>query len=577
MPSVDNRVVEMTFDNSAFETKIASTLTSLDKLQRSLDMANATRGFDEISRASKNFSLGGMGTAIDGISTKFLAMSTIAITALANITNKAVDAGLRIVKSLSIAPVLDGFREYETNMNSIQTILANTKSDGSTLQDVNAALDKLNEYSDQTIYNFSEMARNIGTFTAAGVDLDQSVNAIKGIANLAAISGSNSQQASTAMYQLSQALAAGRVNLMDWNSVVNAGMGGEVFKKALFETGKAMKTITDVPLTASFEEWEEKGGTFREQMQKGWLTADVLSTTLEAFSGDLDVAGLKMLGFSEEAAQEMVSLGELGQAAATEVKTFTQLMSTIKESVASGWSQSFRILIGDFEQAKELFSTLSGVIGSFVNNSSDARNDLLQSWADMGGRQDLIQGLANAFGALGDILKPVIQAFRDIFPAPTALRLVELTHNFLEFTERMQISYDTAAKLGHIFRGVFGVLEIGWTIVKEAAGAFKDLLSALTEGTGTSVLDFFVDLGFYLTELNDKLVENGGIAQFFDKVTDAIIRFATDPVEVLKDFGKFLNGAFNILFRKDFIGLAKSGFTEDSAIAAFFFDLREKL
>lgn len=575
MTSVDTRVVEMGFDNADFERKIGATLTSLDKLQKSLDFANAGRGFDELSRASSRFNLGGIGSAVDGISTKFLAMSTIAITALANITNRAVDAGINIVKSLSIAPVLDGFREYEINMNSIQTILANTKSDGSTLQDVNAALDQLNTYSDQTIYNFSEMARNIGTFTAAGVELDQSVNAIKGIANLAAISGSNSQQASTAMYQLSQALAAGRVNLMDWNSVVNAGMGGEVFKKALFETGKAMKTITDVPLSASFDEWEEKGGTFREQMQKGWLTADVLSTTLEAFSGDLDQAALEMIGFSSEAAQEMVALGELGQAAATEVKTFTQLMSTVKESVASGWSQTFRILIGDFEQAKTLFTDISNAIGGFVGRSSDARNDLLQSWADMGGRTELVQALKNAFSALGDILKPITQAFRDVFPAPTALRLVELTHNFLEFTERMQISAGTAAKLGHIFRGVFGVLEIGWTVVKEAALAFKDLFSYFTDGTGTGVLDFFTDLGWALSDLNDRLVENGGIRKFFEEITGAIKAFAEDPLGALNGLKDALVEIFNILFKGDFTGAGP--WEEDDKIVDFFFRIREKI
>ena len=298
MPSTDDRVVQMQFDNAAFEQKVASTVASLDKLKTSLDFANANKGLGDISASARSFDLSGIATALEGISGRFTAMGAVAFSVISNITNRAVDAGIQLGKSLSLEQVMSGFQEYQTNMNSIQTILANTKSDGSTLDDVNAALDKLNEYSDKTIYNFSQMARNIGTFTAAGVGLDDSVNAIKGIANLAAISGSSAEQASGAMYQLSQALAAGRVNLMDWQSVVSAGMGGEIFKKALFETGKALGTINDVPLGATFEEWEAKGGTFREQMQKGWLTADVLKTTLGAFSGDLDVATLKMLGVS---------------------------------------------------------------------------------------------------------------------------------------------------------------------------------------------------------------------------------------------------------------------------------------
>ena len=162
----------------------------------------------------------------------------MAVTTLANITNSAVNAGKNLVSAFTIDPIKTGLQEYETQINAVQTILANTQSKSTTLDQVNEALDELNHYADMTIYNFTEMTRNIGTFTAAGVDLDTSVSAIKGIANLAAVSGSTSQQASTAMYQLSQALASGTVKLMDWNSVVNAGMGGQVFQDALKETAR---------------------------------------------------------------------------------------------------------------------------------------------------------------------------------------------------------------------------------------------------------------------------------------------------------------------------------------------------
>lgn len=227
MASIDDRIVQMTFDNAAFERKMAITIQSLEKLNSTLANAGSRNGMDRIAESARNFHLGPMSAAIDGISAKFLALSTIAITALSNIVNRAVDAGIQLAKAISLDPVIAGFREYELQIGSIQTILANTSREGTTLTDVNAALDELNEYSDKTIYNFAQMTRNIGTFTAAGVDLDTSVMSIKGIANLAAISGSTSEQASMAMYQLSQAIANNKVGLVDWNSVVNAGMGGE--------------------------------------------------------------------------------------------------------------------------------------------------------------------------------------------------------------------------------------------------------------------------------------------------------------------------------------------------------------
>lgn len=527
MPSTDDRLVQMQFDNAAFEQKVASTIQSLDKLKTSLDFANENKGLDGLSASARHFSLEGIGQAVEGIASRFTAMGAVAFTVISNITNRAVDAGVRLAKSLSLDQVMGGFQEYQVNMNSIQTILANTKDDGANLEDVNSALDKLNEYSDKTIYNFSQMARNIGTFTAAGVSLDDSVNAIKGIANLAAISGSSAEQASTAMYQLSQALAAGKVNLMDWNSVVNAGMGGEVFKKALFETGKALGTITDVPLSASFDEWEAKGGTFREQMQKGWLTADVLKTTLGAFSGDLDVATLKMIGFSDEAANKMIELGSLGQAAATEVKTLTQLVSTVKESVGSGWSATFRIIIGDFEEAKGIFTAFNTAISNIVSDSADKRNKLLQGWKDFGGRNLLIESIVIAFKSLASIINTVKSAFSDVFPPMTSYRLFELTQNLRDFLANLQPTQEQLSNLRHIFVGVFSALSIGWEVVKGVFGVFKDLFSSIQIFSDDSggALKFFADLGDKINRLRISLVEGGQISSFFETVSYWIRNF----------------------------------------------------
>ena len=270
--TVDQRVVQMEFDNKNFEKKVGSTLGLLDKLKEKLRFDGASKGLENVERAASKVNLNPISKAAETISSKFSALEVMGVTALANITNSAVNAGKKLVAAFTIDPVKSGFQEYETQINAVQTILANTESKGSTLKDVNKALDELNKYADMTIYNFTEMTRNIGTFTAAGVDLKTSVSAIKGIANLAAVSGSTSQQASTAMYQLSQALAAGTVKLQDWNSVVNAGMGGQVFQDALKETARAHGLAIDQMI--------KDEGSFRETLKKGWLSSEVLTETL---------------------------------------------------------------------------------------------------------------------------------------------------------------------------------------------------------------------------------------------------------------------------------------------------------
>ena len=370
--TIDEKVVSIQFDNQRFEKNVSTTMSTLDKLKQKLNFNGASKGLESINTAASKVNMNGLGNAVEVVHSKFSALEVMGVTALANITNSAVNAGKRIVSALTIDPIKSGFEEYETKMGSIQTILANTQHAGTNLDDVTGALEELNLYADQTIYNFQEMTRNIGTFTAAGVDLDTSVQSIKGIANLAAVSGSTSQQASTAMYQLSQALAAGKVSLMDWNSVVNAGMGGKVFQDSLIRTSELLKTGAKTAI--------EEYGSFRESLTKGqWLTTEVLTETLKQLSGAYTEADLIAQGYTEEQAKEIFKLSQTATDAATKVKTFTQLFDTLKESAQSGWAQTWEMIFGDFEEAKEFFTGLSDTIGGFINGMSEYRNDIVSN------------------------------------------------------------------------------------------------------------------------------------------------------------------------------------------------------
>lgn len=394
--TIDERVVEMRFDNKQFESNVQTSLSTLDRLKKSLNLSGAAKGFDEIDSASKKVNMNGLANAVESVRLKFSALEVMAVTALANITNSALNAGKKIISALTIDPIKTGFQEYETQIGAVQTILANTQHEGTNLQQVNRALDELNTYADKTIYNFTEMTRNIGTFTAAGVNLQTSVDSIKGIANLAAVSGSTSQQASTAMYQLSQALAAGKVSLMDWNSVVNAGMGGKVFQDALVRTSELLGTGAKNAINMY--------GSFRESLTKGeWLTTEVLTETLKQFAGAYSEADLIQQGFSESQAKEIAQMAKTAEEAATKVKTFTQLWDTLKESAQSGWTATWEILIGDFEEAKDLLSEVSETIGNVIGEAAQARNDLLSGGLSSGWKQLLNQGIADEAGYIESI------------------------------------------------------------------------------------------------------------------------------------------------------------------------------
>ena len=511
--TVEEYVLSMQFDNREFEKNVDKTTKSLGTLKDSLKMDGASRGLNDLSKSMKDMEYASYKTGFQWSDVMGKLSSTIEW----RIARKAVDSVTQGLTNLvgmltGMSHIKSGLGEYETQLNAIQTILANTKSKGTTLDDVNSALDELNKYADKTIYNFTEMTKNIGTFTAAGVDLDTSVNAIQGIANLAAVSGSTSQQASTAMYQLSQALASGTVKLMDWNSVVNAGMGGEVFQNALKETARLHGVAVDQII--------KDQGSFRNSLSEGWLTTDILTETLKKFTYSAKegtdewkalMESLKAEGYSETQAREIIELGNTATDAATKVKTFTQLMDTLKESVGSGWAQSWEIIIGDFEQAKSMWSSLSDFFSGIINKSSDVRNSMLSNVFSDGWSQLTSKGsIQNQYGLIGWI-STVAKGAKDGGDAFS--KLVE--------------------EYGSIEKAIPHALEKGILTSDDMAEAInghylqvKDLSDAQKEALGYTpeLLKQFEEFNKTIQDNKNLLKEDGKTLTFFGEIMDSLSR-----------------------------------------------------
>lgn len=532
MSSIDKRIVQMQFDNQGFERGVKSTQKSLESLNESLKMKTASTGLTEALRGVNTLTssgLGALGIGVDAVSSKFNALGIIAATALMNITNRAIDTARNVSKSLTIEPITDGFNEYETKMNSIQTILTNTASKGTTLDDVKTALAELNKYSDQTIYNFADMTRNIGTFTAAGVDLDTSVSAIKGIANLAAGSGSTAQQASTAMYQLSQALAAGKVSLQDWNSVVNAGMGGELFQNALKKTAKEMGIYVD------------KSKPFRETLKDDWLTTKVLTKTLQKFAED----------------ESLIK-------AATEVKTFTQLLDTMKESVGSGWATSWEYIIGDKDQATEFFTAVSDGFNRLIQPSTDARNSMLKFWNEHGGRSAVIEGLTNVMASFQKVMRGISMAWEMVFPPMTGQKLVDLSNKFKDLTEKFKITDQTAGKIGAVFKGFLDTV----VMVKDGVVALIKGISPIKEifaGMGSSILDAASKVGKFFSGLRESATKVG----FFESISTSLSTVFTSVANVVLNLKSTVGKMLGYLADLDFSSFFKAIAGGFASIAEF--------
>lgn len=490
--TIDQRVVEMQFRDSGFVSGVSKYIDALTKLKAGLNLKSAQDSLNQLDDAGKRFSLSNLASAAEGVGSKFSALGVIGVTALATIASKAVSAGLDLVKSFTIQPILDGLSNYETKINAIQTILANTQSQGTNLTQVTAALDELNKYANLTVYNFADMTKNIGTFTAAGVSLQTSVSSIKGIANLAALSGSSSEQASTAMYQLSQAIASGSVKLQDWNSVVNAGFGGKVFQNALIQTA----AVHDKSVTSMIQ----KEGGFRQSLQSGWLTAKVLTDTLNTFTGDMSKNQLVAYGYTSKEADAIIAQAKAAVNSATQIRTVSQLMQALKEEVGSAWAKVWEALIGNINQATGTLSVVHNVLETLFTTPILNLAKFLEQWNQLGGRAAVIDGIANAFKALGAIFGAIKDAFNNVFPAASVSAAVALSLAFQRLTQAMIPSKQTVNEVRDVFTDLFSAVKIVVDIVGDVVKGFTGVASG-AGGAASGILGLVGKVTIYLQYL----------------------------------------------------------------------------
>lgn len=533
---VDDRIINMKFNNAEFQKNVADTNKSLDNLKKGLNLSDQAKGLNDLDKAGKGFSLANIADGVQNIASKFSALSIIGITALANIASKAVDVGLTLARTLTVDPIRAGLQEYELKMGSIQTILANTARHGTGLQQVTSALDELNEYADKTIYNFGDMTRNIGLFTNAGIGVESATSMIKGFSNEAAASGTNAQGAAGAAYQLSQALSAGIIRLMDWRSLQNVGMGNKNMQNGLIEIAQAMGMFNSETTSA-----EEASANFNGSLEKNWLSADVMSSYLRIMAGDMTAAEQAALGLSDAQIAAFANQQKMAEEAATKVRTWTQLIGTLQEGVGSSWAQTFDILIGDFNEATDLWTAVSDTLGGLIGDMGNSRNELLQAFKDLGGRTAILDSFVNVWKAVQSIIKPISDAFKGIFPPTTADTLIRIANAIRTFTEGLILNEKTQENLRRTFVGVFAVLDIGWMILQKIIGLFGRLFGVTTKGAG-GILEFTGSIGDFLLKVRNAIKEGEGLGKVFQVIGDVLEK----PIKLLKAVGSATIEFFNV-------------------------------
>lgn len=500
--TIDERVVEMRFDNKQFESNVQTSLSTIEKLKKSLDMDGATKGLESIDSTAKKVNMSGLGSAVETVKTRFSALEIMAVTALANITNSVVNTGKQMLRSLTIEPIADGFNEYELTLNAIQTTMAGT---GKTAKEVETQLKKLDEYADKTVYSSADMFNNLPKFTNAGVEIEQATTAMVGIANATALAGGDARQASIAFYNLGQAIGTGYLSRMDYNSINNAGIATMEWKNQMVEAALAAGTLTEAGdgLYKAGNKTFTLQQLFIDGLQEQWATTDVMMKVFQDY-GD-----------------ETTEIGAKAYSAAQDLRTFSMMMDSLKATAGTGWKDTWQILFGDLDEAKELWTELGNVIGGFISAQADARNEMLQGWKDLGGRTKLIEALKNAFEGVQSVIKPIYEAFREIFPPTTAQQLYDITENLRKFTANLKLSDTASANLKSTFKGLFAILDI----VKQAFSAIFTAIRPLFGGFGTlgdGILGFTGGIGNAIVAFDEFIKTSGAFQKVGEGIATAI-------------------------------------------------------
>ena len=529
---VEQRIVEMQFNNAEFETKVQQSLGTLQKLKEATKLEDAGKGLDNLASSANKLDLSAIAQGIEQLNARFSNLGIVGMTVMQNLTNAAMGLGKQLVNTLTEAP-RGGMQTYESFITATKQ-LKNSAKDAEglpvTLDAVNQALDQLNDYSDKTIYSFNDMTANIGKFTNAGVSLEDSVTAIKGISNVAASAGASAQNAASAMYNFGQALGTGVVKLIDWKSINNANMGTIEFKEQLIQTAKELGTLKEVgdryiATTYSGKKANEEAfnasSKFEDSLQQQWMTSEVLIKTLGKYANEMDPIGAK------------------AYQAATEVNSFTQMMSVFAESQKTSWSKTWRYIFGDYEESKQLWTGILNGLNWMTSGFNKWRNDFFQSWHDLGGRSELVSALSNIWTTITHYTELFGKAIGGIFTNIDASPLVEVAKGFNAFTEKIKPAVDTVEKVEEKVEETAEAV----TEVTDRAEKFNEVVQEIIRGewgNGQDRIDRLREAGYAFENLQNAVNELLGCEKRYETTVSDNEAVGISATEVLKENAQVL-------------------------------------
>lgn len=546
--NIEEEVLQMRFENGQFERAAGTSLKTLDKLKESLSFKGIEKGFERVEESVKKVDFSILERSAEAVKSKFSALEVVAVTALANITNSAVNTGKRLISSLTVDNIAAGWGKLEQKTTSVATLI----SQGYDMSTVEQQLSRLNWYTDETSYNFTAMADSISKFTASDESLDESTTALMGIANWAALSGQNASTASRAMYQISQAMGAGIMRKEDYMSIQNASMDTDEFRQKALDAAVALKTLkknadgTYQSLLNPNAKAFSKSQFANHLTEDVWFTSDVMMKVFTDYSAAVDriydYASEKGVTASEAIEELGSSVDEFGLKAfraAQEAKTWTDVLDSVKDAVGTGWMNSFEAIFGNYEEQRVLWTDLANAMYDVFASSAEGRNELLGGWKELGGRTALIEGFWNVWNNAVATLDTVKEAFREIFPKTTAEQLFKITEKIRDFASKLALNEERTRKLKNVLKGLFSVIKLLVDVVKSAVTLIFSLAKNLS-WVADLALDAASAIGEWLGGVRESAEQSRILSKILNEVGN-VLAFVFDKIRAVVDAVRELN------------------------------------
>lgn len=545
MAEVESRAVELTYDGSKFDYGIEKSESKLEKFKKALNFKGKD---DDLSRMKK--SVDKVADSTSKLSKSFDLVNTSVRRVVEKITDDLYSAIKNTTKALSMDQISGGWSKYEEMAMSVSTIMNAT---GDSLSAVTKRMNKLLWFTDETSYNLSDMTSNIGKFTSAGADIDDATEAMMGIALWASTAGQGVNEASRAMYNISQAYSSGIMRLEDWKSIENANMATVEFKKTALDTavalGKLKKTSDGYYYSVENHKFNATEGFTSYLTSDRWMDTEVIMETLKKYGewagkvyDKVLTEGISTTEAMDELAESTMSIGEKGMRAGQEYKTFTDVLNATKDAVSSGWYRTFDMIFGNMEEAKELWTEVGSLFYDIFASGGDERNDILSTWKQSGGRADLINALETVADTINKIKEIADETFAEFFPPTTAMQIRKVTYNISEFLRKMVLSEKASANLRKIF-----------TKIASTARSVLDILKAISSFVmhviQSSLPDILNSIGNVITRIRKpiedifKSLKDTGIITDIGKAISSILN-ASAPIlsYLLTLISKFIRG-----------------------------------